>query len=102
MIPKEETKSNTGSPAAHSSPEAGRAGKLDKRHYMFINLTEQELIKRPGEVNGNTFKLSYLLDCTVWLLDHSANVYADECENSRLHLGPVAGAAQLQDLDAAW
>ena len=93
MIPNKEDST------PNSSPEAGKAGKIDKRNFMFINISEKELIKRPGEINGNTFKLSYLTHCTVWLLDHTANLYVDECENSKLHLGPVAGTVQLQDLE---
>lgn len=55
------------------SPEGGKS-KMDKRNFMFINLTGQELTKKPGEVNGNGFKISFLVDCTANVLDYSANV----------------------------
>jgi len=56
-----------------SSPEGGK-GKSDKRNFMFINLTNQEVMKKPGEVSGNTFKITYLNDSTAWVLDYSSNV----------------------------
>jgi len=80
------------------SPEGSKNAKIDKRNFMFINISDKELVKLPGEVNGNPFKVSYLVGCTVWVMDHCANFYADESENCKLNIGPVAGNAQLQDL----
>ncbi len=48
--------------------------KLDRRNFMFVGLTGQELTKKPGDINGQAFKLENLTDCTVWLLDHIAQV----------------------------
>ena len=48
--------------------------KLDKRNYMFVNQSGQELIKKPGDINGQVFKLDKLTNCTVWLLDSIAQV----------------------------
>ena len=48
--------------------------KLDKRNYMFVKMDSQELIKNPGEIAGQAFKLENLEDCTIWLLDHIAQV----------------------------
>ena len=57
-----------------SSPPEEEKAKSDKRNYMIVNQTGQELIKKPGEVGGANFKISYLTECTVWLLDNSAQV----------------------------
>jgi tRNA(Glu) U13 pseudouridine synthase TruD len=56
-----------------ASPE-GAKSKIDKRNFMFVNLTEQEVMKKPGEVNGNPFKIAFNDDCTIWVLDYSAQV----------------------------
>ena len=41
---------------------------------MFTKKKGEELIKNPGEVNGLQFVINYLEDCTVYILDHSAQV----------------------------
>ena len=41
---------------------------------MFTNKTGEELIKKPGDINGIDFKIQNLTDCTVYILDHTAQV----------------------------
>ena len=48
--------------------------KLNKEDYMFTKKKGEELIKKPGDVNGLQFVINYLEDCTVYILDHSAQV----------------------------
>ena len=48
--------------------------KLNRADYMFEKRTGEELIKKPGEVNGLDFAIRDLKDCTVFLLDHTAQV----------------------------
>ena len=46
--------------------------KLNRLDYMFADKTGEELIKRPGQVNGLYFHIRNLTDCTVYLLDTTA------------------------------
>jgi protein XRP2 len=46
--------------------------KLNRADFQFVDKTGEELIKRPGDINGIEFKLVNLKDCTVYLLDHMA------------------------------
>ena len=62
--------------AQATSPEGGKS-KIDKKNFMFVSLVGQEAMKKPGEVNGNAFKLAFLEESTVWVLDNSAQVYAN-------------------------
>ena len=48
--------------------------KLNRADYMFADKTGEELIKRPGQVNGLDFQIRNLTDCTVYLLDTTAQV----------------------------
>lgn len=48
--------------------------KLDRKNFQFIGLSGQELVKKPGEINGQGFKLENLTDCTVFLMDNIAQV----------------------------
>ena len=46
--------------------------KLNKADFMFEKRNGEELIKKPGDINGNMFIIRYLEDCTVYVLDHTA------------------------------
>jgi hypothetical protein len=48
--------------------------KLNRADYMFEKKTGEELMKKPGDVNGLDFNIRDLKDCTVYLLDHTAQV----------------------------
>lgn len=89
--------SNPSPPTA--SPGSDNPSKGRKRDFVFLNANDQELIKLPGQVNGNSFKISFLSKCTAWLLDYSSSVLVDSCDESQLCLGPVSGTVQLQELE---
>jgi protein XRP2 len=48
--------------------------KLNKADYMFKDRTGEELVKKPGEINGIDFMIRSLTDCTVYIMDHTAQV----------------------------
>jgi hypothetical protein len=48
--------------------------KLNRADYMFADKTGEELIKRPGQVNGLDFQIRNLTDCNVFLMDTTAQV----------------------------
>lgn len=66
---------------------------------MFVGASGQELTKLPGQVNGNSFKISYLSKCTAWILDFSSGMLVDSCDESQIYLGPVSGTVQLRELE---
>ena len=48
--------------------------KLNKADFMFKDRTGEELIKNPGDINGIDFMIRSLNNCTVYLLDYTAQV----------------------------
>lgn len=48
--------------------------KLNRADYMFVGRTGEELIKKPGDINGLDFAIRDLTDCTVCLFDTTAQV----------------------------
>ena len=54
-------------------------------------------MKKPGDVNGSDFKISKLQQCTVFLLDHTAQVLVDQCTNTTFVVGPVKGSIFFRD-----
>lgn len=48
--------------------------KLNRADFMFTDKTGEELIKKPGQINGLDFSIRNLTDCTVYVLDVTAQV----------------------------
>lgn len=46
--------------------------KLNRADFMFADKTGEELIKKPGDINGIEFAIRNLTDCTVYILDYTA------------------------------
>ena len=49
-----------------------QTNKPNRADYMFKEKKGEELIKKPGDINGLQFMIVDLEDCQVSLLDHSA------------------------------
>ena len=47
---------------------------MNRADYMFADKTGEELVKRPGQVNGLDFQIRNLTDCKVYLMDTTAQV----------------------------
>lgn len=73
------------------------AGRPNPKDYMFTQLSGETCIKEPGSINGYDFVIEDLDNCTVYLLDHMAQLTADACKNCVLHIGPVEGSVFLRD-----
>jgi hypothetical protein len=58
--------------APPQKPQIAPKKKLNKADYMFNSLTNQLLVKKPGEIDGISFSIKDLDKCTVLLLDHTA------------------------------
>lgn len=56
-----------------SKPTFGKK-KVDRKNFMFVGESDKELMKKPGDINGQAFKLENLSRCTVWLMDYFAQV----------------------------
>lgn len=48
--------------------------KLNREDFMFKDKTGEELVKKPGQVNGLDFQIRNLTDCKVFLMDTTAQV----------------------------
>ncbi len=70
--------------------------KLDKRNFMFVGQSGQDLMKKPGDINGQAFKLESLSGCTVWLMDHFAQIYVDNCKDCHFFIGAIKGSIQIR------
>ena len=48
--------------------------KINKADYEFKQRDGEELMKKPGDIDGLAFRMMDLKNCTVYLLDHIAQV----------------------------
>ncbi len=56
----------------------------------FSHLTDQTLASPPGSLNGANISIFSLTNSDLFILDHTAAVYVDDCIESRIRIGPVA------------
>ncbi len=47
---------------------------LNKKDFIFANEHDKELTKSPGQIRGQAFQISNLTNCSVFLMDHLAQV----------------------------
>ena len=66
---------------------------------MFKSLQNQVCIKRPGDINGIDFMIKDLDDCTVVLLDHTAQIQVDRCKNTKFFIGPIKSSIFIRNCD---
>jgi protein XRP2 len=59
---------------------------------MFKNLSDQTLIKVPGQINGIDFCIMNLQNCEVYLMDRIAQIFVDDCTNCKIFTGPIEGS----------
>lgn len=57
------------------------------------DLKGETVVKTPGSINGESFVLKNLEDCSVFILDYSSEVEVTNCSNCQIFVGPVDGPA---------
>ena len=53
----------------------------------------------PGDINGIDFKIVDLENCTVVILDHTAQITVDRCKNTKFFIGPIKASIFLRDCE---
>lgn len=71
--------------------------KRNREDFMFMKKEGERLVKLPGSLNGLDFVLDTIKNCTVFILDRTAQITADEINDSKLYIGPVEGSIFLRD-----
>jgi hypothetical protein len=71
--------------------------KRNREDFMFMKKEGARLVKMPGSLNGLDFVLDTVKNCSVYILDRTAQITADEVNDSKLYIGPVEGSIFLRD-----
>ena len=64
---------------------------------MFKSQKDQMLVKMPGDINGMDFMIKDLENCTVMMLDYTAQITIDRCKNTKFYIGPVKASIFFRD-----
>ena len=73
------------------------ADRPDPKDYMFMNKSNETLLRLPGSVNGQQFVIENCKECDIFTLDHTATVTIDDCVDCRIFLGPVESSVFIRD-----
>jgi protein XRP2 len=85
--------------AQKAAPTFGKKKKLNRADFMFKDKANEVLIKRPGDLNGLDFMIKDLEGCTVVILDHTAQVTVDRCNNCKFYIGPIKASIFFRNCD---
>lgn len=91
-----QSKTSVAAPTS-SAPSFTQKKKLNKADYMFKMLKDQILIKKPGDIDGLQFMIKDLENCSVFLMDHSAQITVDRCKNTKFFIGPIKASIFFRD-----
>jgi len=73
------------------------ASKPDPKDFFISGQSGATIVRLPGSIQGYDLALEELTDCTVYLLDHAAQITVDYCTNTRFVIGPVDGPVFLRN-----
>ena len=63
----------------------------------FSQLNGVTLASPPGSLQGVDISIDSVTNSDLFILDHTAAVYVDECHDSRIRIGPVAGFCYVRN-----
>jgi len=72
---------------------------LYQTQYSFIDREGETLIRRPGDIGGQSHDLCNLKNCEVQLLDHSAQVLCDRLVDCKVFIGPCESDVFIRDCE---
>ena len=68
-----------------------------KRMYTAMGLTDQTVVRTPGQIDGQQFIVDNCKDCVIRIFDHCAQVTIDDCVGCEVIVGPCADAVFARD-----
>ncbi|GHP05229.1 Xrp2 protein [Pycnococcus provasolii] len=71
--------------------------KPDPRDFVLRGKKNETIIRPPGSLMGYDFVIEDCHNCSIYLLDFTAQVQIDDCVDCTIILGPVDGSAFFRD-----
>lgn len=96
FLPRSQQSLSTGTYFSHSSASLLSAIIMAAPN-PFSQLTDQTYASPPGSLQGADISIESVTRCDLFIMDHTAAVYVDECTDSRIRIGPVAGFCYVRN-----
>ncbi|GAB5361579.1 hypothetical protein AAMO2058_000725100 [Amorphochlora amoebiformis] len=73
-----------------------KTNEVDPADFMAKDLDGKTVIRNPGEINGQSFTLDNLKNCTIGLFDTTSQVTGDDLVDCRIFIGPCQDSVFLR------
>jgi len=70
--------------------------KLNPEDFKVKQKEGETIVRKPGEIKGQSFTIQDLKNCTVALFDNSAQVQIDDCVNCKIFIGPCESSVFIR------
>ena len=71
--------------------------KLDPKDFIVSKRSNETIVRRPGQIAGQSFMIEECTNCHIYLLDHSAAVNIDVCIGCVVVVGPCESSVFIRD-----
>ena len=71
--------------------------RLDPKDFIISKRSNETIVRRPGQIAGQSFMIEECNNCHIYLLDHSAAVNIDLCVNCTIVVGPCESSVFIRD-----
>uniref|UniRef100_A0AC34R3A0 C-CAP/cofactor C-like domain-containing protein n=1 Tax=Panagrolaimus sp. JU765 TaxID=591449 RepID=A0AC34R3A0_9BILA len=71
--------------------------RVDPKDYTLSSKTNEVVIKKTGEINGQLYAIENCKDCVVIVLDHSGAITVDDCDDCLFVFGPCSGSVFIRN-----
>lgn len=69
----------------------------DAKDFTVVKLDSSVVAKRPGSINGQSFKIEDCKNSSVLLYDNIASITVDDCQNCSIFIGPTKGSVFIRN-----
>mmetsp|Transcript_17705 Transcript_17705/g.41564 ORF Transcript_17705/g.41564 Transcript_17705/m.41564 type:complete len:191 (+) Transcript_17705:136-708(+) len=83
--------------AAAAKATAERKKLLNPEDFVIRRRTGETIVKAEGSIRGEQFNIEECTDCDVFLLDHIATTFIDQCVGCRIFVGPVESSLMMRE-----
>ncbi|XP_003389530.1 PREDICTED: protein XRP2-like [Amphimedon queenslandica] len=81
----------------HMGVDYFQRDEIDVSKYVCQELSNVTVVKEAGELNGQAFHIESCDNCIIYLLDHTAAVTIDLCNDCQIFVGPCKGSVFVRE-----
>lgn len=70
---------------------------IEKENFIIENETNSTIIKKIGQIKGESIRISSNTNCKIIILDYSSSIYIQNCDNCSFLLSPCSSSIQIRN-----